>query len=183
MMAVKELILDGRIHNFTIQKVADLAGVSYASVYKYYPSREQLLISFRDWSSEVSHLKVDPPPYVKKLEELPSWVEKAIPMFDGRFADIRALFSALEALQIRDVLEQSRNRDEWIRCLIDEAFPRVSEERRRISYHVMRMLVSMRTWLEYEGRHGLSLAEIVTVVSEGIKAQIAYLHAAELERN
>lgn len=175
MAAVEELILQGHIHNFTIQNVAKLAGVSYASVYRHFPSREALVQRYRDLSLE----QVSPPPYVDDLDNLPTWIEQTIPLFFKSLPRAKALFVAMTALQINQVHPQSQDRDEWITRLVKDATLSLPDDIRKASCLIIRLLVSMSSWVEYHTRYGLDESEIILTVKEGIRAQIEYLRSAE----
>src|SRR5262245_5695898 len=47
--ALTRLVLDEGIHDFSIQQVADVAGVSHRTVYRYFSSREELLEGLAEW--------------------------------------------------------------------------------------------------------------------------------------
>jgi AcrR family transcriptional regulator len=174
MAAVEQLILEGRIHNFTIQQVAKLAGISYASVYRHFSSRESLVRGYRDWIME--HLP--PEPYVDDLNDLPEWVEQTVPIFFKSLPRAKAVLAALSALQNTDVHPHSRGRDEWIVQLVKKAAPDVPDDIRNATGSVIRLLVSMSSWVEFHTRYGLDESALILTVSNGIQAQIEYLKSA-----
>lgn len=177
MAAVEELILHGEIHNFTVQEVARLSGVSYATIYRHYPSREALIRGFRDWSLDSG--RADPAPYVDKLEDLPKWVEQTYPALLQKYLpQIKALYAAMAALQIADVHTKSRERDVWIERLVNEAAPDAPAHVRRASSILIRHVVSLSAWLEFHTRYGLDIPEVTSVVIETIYAQMAHLQSA-----
>lgn len=176
MHAVKTIILEGNLHNFTIHNVAKRAGVSYGSVYRYFESREALIKGFRDWS--LKHISPAPSSYVETLEALPAWVERTIPLFMEHFPKIRALYAAMSAMQIHEVHEESKERDEWIARLVENAAPDADEDTRKASASVIRLLVSMQEWITLYYRYGLKEREMILTVTEGIKAQIQYLKSS-----
>lgn len=173
MAAVEELILQGRIHNFTIQQVTELASVSYASVYKHFSSREALIQGYRDWIME----KLPPHPYVDDLEDLPDWAEKTVPIFFEYLSSAKAVLATLSALQVNQLHPQSHVRDEWIARLVKEAAPDVPDDLRNASGAVIRLLVSMTSWVEFHTRYGLDESGLKLTVAEGIRAQIQYLQS------
>jgi|SRR5579872_1449147 len=50
--ALAELIGEGRLAEFTVQDVADRAGVSHRTVYRHFASREALLDAFVPWAGD-----------------------------------------------------------------------------------------------------------------------------------
>jgi AcrR family transcriptional regulator len=173
MAAVEKLILDGQIHSFTIQRVAEVAGVSYASIYRHFTSREALVQGYRDWGME--QVAPPPPPYVDTLEELLPWVEPAISQMFQYLPRIKAMRAAMSALQINTVHPQSRERDEWIDRLVQEAAPAAPMQIRKAASAIIRLMVSATSWMEFHTRYGLDESEIVTTVTQAIQAQIQYL--------
>lgn len=173
MEAVKGLILQGKIHNFTMQKVAELSGVSYATIYRHYNSKEELVIAYRDWC--MKNIAPEVRPYVNQLEELPEWAGETVLKFWDNLTEIKALHVALSMLQIKGAHPESLARDEWIKSLVSDAAPDVPEEVRTASATVIRHLVSVMSWVEFHSRYGLDEVALVQVVKEGIKGQIYYL--------
>src|SRR5262249_62319829 len=47
--ALTRLVLDEGVHDVSIQQVADVAGVSHRTVYRYFSSREELLDGLAEW--------------------------------------------------------------------------------------------------------------------------------------
>ncbi len=47
--ALLEVIGDGQLHNFSVQAVADAAGVAHRTVYRHFPNREALLEGLGEW--------------------------------------------------------------------------------------------------------------------------------------
>lgn len=180
MVALRDLILEGRMHNFTIQEVADRAGVSHGSVYRHYASREAILEAFRGWCLEQDyHQHV--PTYVDTLEELPGWVERMIPQIYDTLPYSKALFAILYALPNPQKHIRTRERDEWILRLVQKTAPNLPNDAQLASYSVIRLLVSMSTWIELHGRYGLDEHGLIAAVNAGISAQIAFLKATERE--
>src|SRR5215475_1183106 len=47
--ALTRLVLDEGVHDFSIQQVADIAGVSHRTVYRYFSTQEKLLDNLTAW--------------------------------------------------------------------------------------------------------------------------------------
>src|SRR5262245_42898206 len=47
--ALTRLVLDEGVHDVSMQQIADLAGVSHRTVYRYFTSREELLDGLAEW--------------------------------------------------------------------------------------------------------------------------------------
>lgn len=120
--AVAGLVMEGRIHTFSVQDVADRAGISYASVYRHFPTREALLEAVYEWSSEAARSQM--PPFPRTLDEIPTWVESLIPVFEQHAAVGQAMMVIMSALNIRPASQQQRDRA--IEDLVAEGVPHLS---------------------------------------------------------
>jgi AcrR family transcriptional regulator len=71
--AMADVITDTSGIGFSVQAVADRAGVTHRTVYNHFPTREALCEGFSAYVDEllVSTGTIDPPPAVPQLEELP----------------------------------------------------------------------------------------------------------------
>lgn len=151
MRGLAKLIAEGKILTFTVQEVADQAGVSYAAVYRHFPTREALLEELNDWAEEVGRAKVPPDP--RTIDDIPPWVDGIIPVFEENPAAVQAMVMASAVLDLRP---QSRaRRDRMIEKLVRDAAPRLSEEDRRHAYAVIRLLASAQTWAALRRRFSL----------------------------
>jgi AcrR family transcriptional regulator len=168
--AAKDFILEGRIHNFTIQEVAERAGVSYPSVYRHFPSREALVEHLVHWGAEF-FMQIQPP-YPDTLEDLPSWAENTI----GVLMDFLPLIKAMDVvLAGKQVHARTRERDEWFTRLVRQTAPELPEHFLIGATAVLRILTSGSTWAQLQLRFGLEKDALKLTVSEGIKAQIRHI--------
>ncbi|MEJ8302988.1 TetR/AcrR family transcriptional regulator [Saccharibacillus sacchari] len=184
MEAVEQLVLEGRIHNFTIHEVADRANVSYGSVYRHYASREALLEGLRLWWLDRHMGQI--PAYSGTLDGLPAWIGNMIPEVYPLLPKIRALLLIVSALRLNVKHSSTGDRDEWIRALVDQEAP--GEEKadlRQASYVNIRQLLSMNTWVDMQERYGLDEQALIRTLQTGLRAQIAFLQteASSLARS
>lgn len=174
MEAVEQLILEGRIHNFTIHEVAERANVSYGSVYRHYASREALLEGLRNWWLDRHMGQI--PAYSGTLDGLPEWIGKMIPQVYDLLPKIRALLLIVSALRLNAKHSSTGDRDEWIRLLVEREAPGESDaDLRQASYITIRKLLSMNTWVDMQERYGLDQPALIRALQTGLRAQIAFL--------
>lgn len=173
MSTVQAIVLEGRLHNFTIQEVADRAGVSHGTVYRHFPSREAILEGLVNWTLE-SSLKINPP-YPERLEDLPSWVEKTVPIHMPYLPAAKAMETVVTAIYSRQIPPSSRDRDELVARLVKEAAPELAQRHRLAVTAGLRLWISVRTWVELHTRYGLDEKALALAVSEGVRAQIQQL--------
>lgn len=153
MEALVALITEGRIADFTVRDVADKAGVSYGSVYRYYPTREALLDGLDPWSQQFTQHT----PMPDRLEEVPQAMRAALAGFESRAEEAVAVHSALTALNMRT--QGSRTRDERLRNLIAAAVPELSEAEQRKASAILRHIGGVAGWMAMRQRFGLSAEE------------------------
>ncbi|MBO8157200.1 MAG: TetR/AcrR family transcriptional regulator [Bacillaceae bacterium] len=163
--AAEQLILEGQTH-FTIQEVANKAGVSYGTVYRHFESREALIEGLINWSDERA------PSYPTKLEDIPNWVREAIPLYTDKLPVVKAMESILADMYSKQVPASTIERDELFLKLVSEAVPELTDTDRKIYTANLRLLVNMRTWADLYTRLKLNEEELVSAVSEGVIAVI-----------
>lgn len=161
MEAVVSLVAEGRIHSFSVQDVADRAGISYASVYRHFSSREAMLEGLYEWASELAHSRMPPAP--RTIDEIPTWIENSIPLFE-QYADInQAIVTALAALNINP--ESRRRRDNIFDKLVTECNPHLPPEVVRRSAAVIRYLAGLQGWATLRQRFGLDAADTAAALN------------------
>lgn len=173
MTALRALILEGRLPNFTIHEVAEQAGVSYGTVYRHFPSREALLEGYIHWAGrqvEKTHL-----PYPERLEDLPNWVEQTVPLMMPLFPMMQAMETVVSAVYRKEVPEASRSRDELYTRLVMQAAPGLSDSQIKAATALLRVFGSIRIWMELHTRYGLDQEQLILALTEGIHAQISQL--------
>jgi AcrR family transcriptional regulator len=168
--AAQDLILEGRIHSFTIQEIAERAGVSYPSVYRHFPSREAILDHLVNWGAEF--FVQNQPPYPETLDDLPSWAENTIDVLLDYLPLIKAMDVLLAGKQVH---ARTRERDELFLQLVRQTAPDLPEQSLIGATSVLRILSSASTWAQLKLRYGLEKDALKMAVSEGIKAKIRYI--------
>lgn len=169
--AAQELVLTGRLHNFTMQEVAAGAGVSQRTVYVHFPSREAVLEGLVEWGLE----QAAPPPYPNSLDDLPTWLEQAVPPLLSYLPTAKAIHTVTEAVYEKEPPPRARERDQLFTRLVRDAAPSLGEVERRAFTAGLRLLVSMRSWIELRYRYGLEDDALVLAVVQSVRAQIALL--------
>jgi AcrR family transcriptional regulator len=168
LRALASLIAEGRIHTFSVEDVARRAGVSYASVYKHFPSREKLLEGLYEWGSELVRSEMPPPP--RALGEIPAWVAAAIPVAEKHAAINQAVATVLAALRIDP--PSRRRRDVLVEKLIARGAPGLPPKTAREAAAVIRHLAGSESWSALRRRFGLDAAQTSAALTWALNALI-----------
>jgi AcrR family transcriptional regulator len=174
--AVSALLAEGEIHTFSVQDVADRAGVSYASVYRHFPTREALLEGTYEWASEVIAAEVGET-RPGRLEDLPDWIGHSLPLFE-RYPDVsQALLVLMGALNLQPLAR--RTRDELLEELVRRDAPGLSPERIRPVAAVLRLLAGSHAWATLRQRFGLTPDEAATALRWSLDVLVREVRAEE----
>ncbi|AGL03499.1 TetR/AcrR family transcriptional regulator [Desulfoscipio gibsoniae] len=168
MEAVASFVAQGRINTFSVQDVADRAGISYASVYRHFPTREALLEEMYEWASEVAGSQMPPTP--STIDEIPAWIAKSVPVFEQNTAAIQAVISVLAALNIKP--ESRQQRDDIIDSLVAEGAPNLPPEVARRSAAIVRYLAGSLGWATLRQRFGLDAEDTSAALTWALEVLI-----------
>jgi AcrR family transcriptional regulator len=153
--AVAGLVAEGELHTFSVQAVAERAGVSYASVYRHFPTRESLLEGTYEWASEIVAADAQLAP--RRLEDLPDWIGQSLPLFEKHRDVNQALLLLMGALNLQPPAR--RRRDELVNELVAEDAPGLTASRSRQVAAVLRFLAGSQAWATLRQRFGLDADE------------------------
>lgn len=173
--AVAGLLAEGELHTFSVQDVADRAGVSYASVYRHFPTRESLLEGTYEWASEVVAPRAQLPP--RTLEDLPDWIGGSLPLFEEHRELNQALLLLMGALNLQPPAQ--RHRDEMVEDLVREDAPGLARSRARQVAAVLRFLAGSQTWATLRHRFGLNADETAEALRWALEALIRDVRCSE----
>lgn len=151
MEALAALIAEGRLHTLSVQDVAGRAGISYASVYRHFPSREKLFEGLYEWGSELVSSQMPPMPRV--LEEVPGWVRQGVAAASRYAAVNQALAAVVTSPDINPA--SRRRRDSAIQKLVASSVPHLEPALRRQAAAVIRYLAGSQSWAALGQRFGL----------------------------
>jgi AcrR family transcriptional regulator len=153
--AVAGLVAEGEFQTFSVQDVADRAGVSYASVYRHFPTRESLLEGTYEWASEVMATGGSVRP--ARLEDLPDWIGQSLPRFEEHREVSQALLILMGALNLQPPSRHSR--DDVVGALVRDDAPGLPARRTRQVAAILRFLAGSHAWATLRQRFGLDADE------------------------
>jgi AcrR family transcriptional regulator len=166
--ATARVILRVGIHQFSMQEVADEAGVSLRTLYRYYPSREELVDGV---GAEIEEALAEAG--VPSTLEGPVTPESlATPVVDAFLATEKRADLGRAWVIIKMVTgersESSRGRDQLVREVVDQLAPHLDQvEQDRVS-GVLRFLAGSLAWKFMRDDLGMSTEEIGRAVAWAI---------------
>lgn len=173
MEAAQRVIDNNSIDDFSIQKVAEEAGVSHRTIYRYFPSRQELLDAFTDWMEDT----VDPiqPTIPTKPDDIRQMVLEAFARFDRNAPYFRAgLLLATQGEPIQP--HRQAGRDQMVREALADVLEPMDEAEAQQAYAIIRHLLGAHTWqVMYdrfdlkEGQSGEAVAWAIDVLLEALR--------------
>ncbi|MEW6152970.1 MAG: TetR/AcrR family transcriptional regulator [Actinomycetota bacterium] len=142
--ALVAVIVEGGLPAFSVQEVADRAGVSHRTVYRHFPTRESLLegLSKAVGARMKAEGVIDEP---GGLDELPGAVARNWRLFarHARTMEASVRFGVGAAIETRD----RRQRSDLFHELVAQGLPVPSEADAVMGAAVVRLMASSRAWL------------------------------------
>jgi AcrR family transcriptional regulator len=157
--AARKVISETDPEDFTMQKVAQEAGVSHRTVYRYFPNRQALIDEFSEWletrfqNKELQSMTLDD---IQELTYL------AFRRFDRNAAYFEAA-ARLSGGSLRPSNQEERTA--LIREAFDQEFPDMDPAAADESFAVIRLLIGLQTWYELRDRFKLGDGETAEAVS------------------
>lgn len=163
LSAVAELIEQADPGELTMPAVAEASGVSLRTIYRYYPTREELLEAAGRWIGDELYKH----PYPRDLDEVADLYQQGCHDFDERPGLARAL--AVSQLGQRARGYRRRERVEAIHRALRDELPGLAEEELRQAEAVLAYLHNILAYTSLREEHGLSGEEIGQAVGWAIR--------------
>jgi len=164
--AAVELFLERKSDGFSVQEVADRAGLTHRTVYRYFPTRQELLGAT---ASRLAPAVVDQRfPEVSTVEEWIDAVEAHFAHTEANFELVRSVVAALFTSEDQRLFGQHiRERDAHRWEVFRRQFPYLPEGDARRTFATLRHLMSSTSYVLYRLRFGLSPAEATEAIRSG----------------
>lgn len=174
--AATEQLADHGLAEFHIPRLADAAGVSVRTVYRYFPTKDALLEAFAEWLDD----QIGTPSAPRDLDELLEGVETIFAAFDDNEDVIRSQWATPHGQAIR---EKGRHRRlASIQAAVKEAIPGLSAREQWQATAIFSLLHSSRTWQALRDDFGMDGREAGKVVAWALRALAAELRAPRVDR-
>jgi AcrR family transcriptional regulator len=166
--AALHLLLERRHDGFSVQEVANRAGLTHRTVYRYFPSRQELIAATaRSLASGLSDHPYD------EASTVMEWIG-AVPRHLARTErDLELVRSVLAAVLASDHLplfgEAIGGRDEHRWGLVRRGYPHLSEEDAWQTFALLRHVTSSASYLFLRLRFAMSPAEATAAIQAGAR--------------
>src|SRR5262245_18704909 len=138
--AFTKLVLDEGVHDFSIQQVADMAGVSHRTVYRYFSTREELLAGLAVWLA--SRMPKDLDAY--RPDEFADAIRDSHAVFAQQADRVRALAVLAAGTRIR--LRHRGQRTRTVQRVIAAFTGHLAEEVARAVAVIIREFAGSHMW-------------------------------------
>jgi AcrR family transcriptional regulator len=168
--AAAELFLD-RPNGFSVQEVADRAGLTHRTVYRYFPSRHELI------GAAAQHLAPDfGEDSFGEVSSVEEWIDAVgahLARTEANFEVVRSVVAAMLASEDLVLVGgglHDRDAHRWE--VFRRQFPHLAEDDTRRTFATLRHLTSSTTYVLYRVRFAMSPAEATKTIRGGA-AQLA----------
>lgn len=168
MESVAEFVYAGRIHNFSVQEVAERAGVSYGSVYRHFPTREALLEELFSWSRETGGAPGIG--YPRTLDDVPAFARMMVEISERNSEYALAALMATTGMGLHP--QAQRKDDAAFHRLVATAAPHLDPGVIRCRAAIIRYVASSLCWATLKQRFGLNAAEIGEAVTWALETLV-----------
>lgn len=167
--AVTEQLADHGLAEFHIPGLAEAAGVSVRTVYRYFPTKDALLDAFAEWLDN----QVGTPTMPTNLDQLVEGVELVFSGFDQNEDVIRSQWATPQGRAIR---EKGRiRRLAGIQAAVKASIPHLSPREQQRATAALSLLHSSRTWQALRDDFGMDGREAAKVVAWALRTLVADL--------
>jgi AcrR family transcriptional regulator len=163
--AAVDLFLERQSDEFSVQEVADRAGLTHRTVYRYFPSRQELLGATAE---RLAPAVVDE--RFAEVETVEAWIAALGPHFAHTEANlelVRRVVARLFTSEDGRLFGQDlRERDAHRWQVLRRQFPHLAERDARQTFAALRHLMSSTSYVLYRLRFGMSPAEATEAIQD-----------------
>ena len=165
LRTVVERLEEGGHEDITVPEIARRSGISLRTIYRYFPSRAELI----DGAAELVREDLQPT-FAQHIDELSELWEQVVRRFEQHPNLARALALSQTGQEIHSPMR--RQRLEHIQRLLEEVTGNLSKAEARQAHAVVVYLSSMLTWVTMRDELGLETPDIGAAVSWALRTLI-----------
>ena len=176
--SLAEIMVEEGPLGFTVQNVADRAGVSHRTVYRHFPNREAMCEGVIEWSENHQNGKEQGR---GTLPTTPEGLLEIIPEVFEEMESERALIQSLVLLNLSTGFRATaaRDRDRQIEKIVRELAPSIPEKERGESVVLIRYLASSLSWMSLTTQFGRTPREAAEIAAYGVHIALQDLKRRE----
>jgi AcrR family transcriptional regulator len=180
--AVGEVLGEEGLLGFSMQKVADRAGVTHRTVYNHFPTRDSLNDAFAVHVEEALATAGRPQPDAAKLQlgAMPAMVVEFVELIAQREAQVRAY--AMLMLANRAPAHVMRERSERFEHALEEQAGPMPAGSARLAATAIRMFISSVGWHVSRELHGLENDEVARMSEWAVRVLTDAVQRGDLPR-
>lgn len=175
--ALADVIIETEGIGFSIQAVADRAGLSHRTIYNHFPTRDALCEAFADYVDELLTSRSVMPELEPTLDALPALVESLYHTLELRDRYVRA--SVMLMIANRRPLESWRTRTQMFESWVAREAGRPTPLPARQMAAALRMFASSMGWHLLTEQYGLSTAEAAATSVWATRTLLAAIKAGK----
>lgn len=178
--AVGAEITESGMDGFSIQAVADRAGVTHRTVYNYFPTRDALNDAFAEHVETTASERGFPKTEAVDVTSLPELAGKMHTAFETHASPLQAyvMMTIASGTSARVFSERS----EKLEALINDELGPLEPGVAKLVTSAIRMFISSTGWFLLSKHHGLSAAEAGRASEWAVKAMLDAARRGELPR-
>ena len=173
--AATEQLADHGLAEFHIPRLAETAGVSVRTVYRYFPTKDALLEAFAEWLDD----QIGTFTMSDDVDDLLASVEPVFAAFDENAEVIRSQWATSQGRAIRE-----KGRIRRLAALggaVKKETPHLTAKEHRHATAILSLLHSSRTWQAMKEDFGMDGREAGKVVSWALRTLVADLRRRDAE--
>jgi AcrR family transcriptional regulator len=171
--ALTRLVLDEGVHDLSIQQVADVAGVSHRTVYRYFSSREELLEGLAEWLDSRMPRGLD----LYGPDEIADAIRDTHAVFAQQADRVKALAVLAAGARIR--LRQRKRHTRTVQRVITAFTGRLEKEDARAVAILIRALAGSHMWSHLTDEYGMDDQQVTRVVVWAVTTLVEALKAGK----
>jgi AcrR family transcriptional regulator len=165
LRTVVERLEEGAHVDITVPEIARRSGISLRTIYRYFPSRAELMAGVAELVREDLQ-----PTFAQHVDELPELWEQIVRRFEQHPNLARALALSQTGQEVNSPIR--RQRLEHIQQVLEEVTGNLSKAEARQAHAVVVYLSNVLTWVTMRDELGLETPDIGAAVSWALRTLI-----------